>query len=163
MTKKILYYLFIFLYLSYISLIVIFSANFGIINSYTNISNSMGPLIEVGSVVVVKSQDSYQVGDIISYYARINDQVTVVTHRITAIGGNVYITKGDANNISDRELVRPRLIVGKVIKIIPHLGYLLNFAKSSSGKIISIILPAVFILIIELRKIYRNLKLNEKD
>ncbi len=157
MTKKILYSLFIFLYLSYISLIVIFSANFGIINSFTNISNSMGPLIEVGSVVVVKSQASYEVGDIISYYAKIDDEVAVVTHRITAIGGNVYVTKGDANNLEDRELVRPRLIIGKVIKIIPHLGFVLDFAKNQSGKIISIILPALFIIIIELRRIYRNL------
>ncbi len=106
MLKKIL----ISLYLFYLAIIIVFSANFGIINSYTNISHSMGPLIELGSVVVVSSQESYQVGDIISYYARIDDQVAVVTHRITAIGGNVYITKGDANNLTDRELVRPRLI-----------------------------------------------------
>ncbi len=163
MTKKILYFLFIFLYLSYIGLIVVFSANFGIINSFTNVSNSMGPLIEIGSVVVVNGQDSYKVGDIISYYAKIGDEVAVVTHRITAIGGNVYVTKGDANNISDRELVRPRLIVGKVINIIPHLGYLLDFAKSQSGKIISIILPAMFIIIIELRRIYDHFSSGQSD
>lgn len=117
----------------------------------------MSPLIELGSVVVVKSQPSYQIGDVISYYAKIDDEVAIVTHRILDIGGNVYITKGDANALEDRELVRPRLIIGKVIYIIPYLGYLLDFAKSQSGKIISIIFPALLIVIIELRKIYRYL------
>lgn len=163
MLKKIFYKLFIALYLIYISIIIVFSANFGIINSYTNISYSMGPLIDLGSVVVVSPQDSYQVGDIISYYAKIDEEVAVVTHRITAIGGNVYVTKGDANNLEDRELVRPRLIIGKVVRIIPHLGYLLDFAKSPLGKSLSIVLPAIIIIMIELKSVSRNLKLNEKD
>lgn len=157
MFKKISYKLLISLYLIYIAIIIVFSSNFGIINSYTNISHSMSPLIELGSVVVVKSQPSYQIGDVISYYAKIDDEVAIVTHRILDIGGNVYITKGDANALEDRELVRPRLIIGKVIYIIPYLGYLLDFAKSQSGKIISIIFPALLIVIIELRKIYRYL------
>ena len=157
MNKKIFYQIFIALYLAYISLIIVFSANFGIINSYTNISHSMGPLIEVGSVVVVKSQANYQIGDIISYYAKIDNGISVVTHRITALGGNVYVTKGDANNLADRELVMPRLIVGKVIKIIPYLGYILNFTKSPLGKSFSIILPALIIILVELKNIYRKI------
>jgi signal peptidase I len=157
-----LYYFLVLIYLLYIFIIVIFSNNFGIITSYANISESMGSAIPLGSVVVVKSFSSYQVGDIISYYAQVSEETAIVTHRITAIGGNVYLTKGDANMLADRELVRPRLIIGKVILTIPYLGYFLNFSKSLLGVIFSIIGPALVIISLELMKILSYLKLSKK-
>jgi signal peptidase I len=163
MINKTFYKIFIALYLIYIGGIIIFSNNFGVINSYTNISYSMAPLINLGSVVIVRSQESYQIGDVISYYAQINNELVIVTHRITEVSGNVYVTKGDANSLEDRELVRPRLIIGKVINIIPELGYVFHFAKSPLGKSLTIIAPAMVIIGIELKNLYRNLRINRRD
>jgi signal peptidase I len=157
------YYFLISVYLFYILIIIIFSNNFGILTSYTNISKSMGSAIPLGSVVVVRSFPAYQVDDIISYYAQVNEQETVVTHRITAIGGNVYLTKGDANMLADRELVRPRLIIGKVILTIPYLGYILYLSKSTLGVIFTILSPALIIIFLEAMKILSYLKWYKRD
>lgn len=156
------YYSLVYFYLFFIIVIVVFSSNFGIITSFANISKSMGEVIPLGSVVITKSYPSYEVGDVISYYANINDEETIVTHRITAIGGNVYVTKGDANILEDRDLVRPRLIIGKVVSVIPYLGYFLHFSKTIVGTILFIIGPALLIIFLELTKTIPYLKSRPK-
>lgn len=112
----------------------------------------MNPSINEGSITIVKRMDGYEVGDIISYYAQINDQEEIITHRIVQIGGNVYVTKGDANLGFDKPIILPRLIIGKVIMIIPYLGYIISFVKSTLGLWISIIVPAILIIYVELIK-----------
>ena len=114
--------------------------------------------IDTGSIILVKKYNSYNPGDIISYYAQIDGKEQIVTHRVLRLGGNVYVTKGDANDAVDREIVVPRLVIGKVVLIIPYLGYIITFAKSQVGVIISIIIPAVIIVVIELTKIFKELK-----
>jgi signal peptidase len=98
---------------------------------------------------VVKKSPEYNVGDIISYYAKINGKEEIVTHRIFRIGGNVYLTKGDANQALDEEKIVPRLIIGKVVLVIPYLGYLIGFAKTKIGLWLLIVLPALFIILSE--------------
>ncbi|MCL4374911.1 signal peptidase I [Patescibacteria group bacterium] len=120
---------------------------------FTIRSNSMNPVLNTGSLIMVKNQPFYQANDIISYYAKVNGRETIITHRIWRIGGNVYITKGDANQAIDREIVVPRLVIGKVILIIPIIGYLAAFIKSAPGSFIFITLPAAVFVTIELIKI----------
>lgn len=119
----------------------------------------MSPLIDTGSVTIVKKDSTYEPGDIISFYDSENKKEEVVTHRIVSIGGNVYVTRGDANEVVDQKIVAPRLVIGKVIFIIPYLGHVITYAKSSQGLILTIILPAILIILVELWKIirvYRN-------
>ena len=151
------YYVLIGIYLAYILIIVLFSANwFDQVRSFTNISDSMSPAINTGSVTVVQKFPSYSVGDAIAYYSQNEGGgEEIVTHRVTGIGGNVYTTKGDANQVEDREIVRPRLIIGKVVWIVPYLGYLIRFAKSVLGTWLTIILPAVLLIAAELAKVIR--------
>lgn len=120
-------------------------------NIYTNISTSMEPSIERGDLTIVKRQDmhTYEVGDIVSYYAQINGNTEVITHRIHRIGGNVYITKGDNNDAADNEYLRPRLIIGKVVAVIPYLGYWVMLLKSIAGRLFFILLPMVLIILTE--------------
>lgn len=120
----------------------------------------MNPIINTGSVVMVRNLSTYIPGDIISYYAEIDGKEEIVTHRILRDGGNVYVTKGDANITFDREVVRPRLIIGKVMLIIPYIGYYIGFAKGPIGVWLLILLPAVLIITIEFYKIY--IELNKK-
>lgn len=145
---------FILVYLIFIFIVVIFSADiFGPIRVFTNKSNSMNPAIDKGSITIVRDFGSYEVGDAISYYAQIDGAEEIITHRITGIGGNVYTTKGDANVVEDRELVKERLIIGKVVFVIPYLGYMITFVKGAIGMWLTIILPAVFIIASEFFRI----------
>jgi len=118
----------------------------------------MNPSINTGNITIVKKMDGYEVGDIVSYYAKINEKEEIITHRITQIGGNVYVTKGDNNLAIDPPIILPRLIIGKVVLIIPYLGYIVSFAKSAFGLWLTIIIPAALIILIELFKIDKILK-----
>lgn len=153
------YYAFVLFYLTFTFIVTIFSLHlFGDLHSFTNKSNSMNPSINTGSITIVRKMDNYEVGDIISYYVQINNKEEIITHRIMRIGGNVYITKGDANLGIDPPIVLPRLIIGRVILIIPYLGYVVSFAKSASGLWLTIIIPATLIIFMELSKVARALK-----
>jgi len=79
------------------------------------------------------------------------------------IGGNVYTTKGDANEVADRELVKPRLVIGKVVTIIPYLGHFIRFAKSLFGNWLLIILPALVVIASEIARIVMELERNKRE
>lgn len=152
--RKIYYFLIIF-YLFFVSAIIIVSRENlpGGFRFFTNRFISMRPLINSGSLTVVKKQPYYIEGDIITYYAQSNNKEEIVTHRIYRIGGNVYLTKGDNNVAVDEYKVLPRLIIGQVIAIIPNVGYIFSFAKSPIGVILLIIFPAVLFIGCEVIKV----------
>lgn len=153
------YHCLVWVYLIFISVVIIFSVDiFSPFHSFTNISDSMNPVIDRGSLTIVKRSTSYKVGEAIAYHALLDGREEIVTHRIMDIGGNVYTTKGDANAVADRELVKPRLIIGKVTYIIPYLGYLITFTKSLLGNLLLIILPAALIIGSELTRIILTLE-----
>lgn len=126
---------------------------------FTNKKTSMLPLISPNSLTVTKPFAYYNVGDIISYYQQVEGREVIVTHRIAQMGGNVYITKGDYNEAIDSEVVRPRLVIGKVILIIPWLGMIFSLVKSPWGTALFIWLPAVIIISGEVYRI-KNLIAN---
>ena len=104
------------------------------IKTYVIISGSMEPNINIGDIVIAKSiknkEESIKVGDIISYRKGQN----VITHRITNIekdeNGILRIaTKGDNNNTEDSERILINNIEGKVITIIPKIGYITLILK----------------------------------
>jgi len=125
---------------------------------FTNRFVSMKPLINSGSLTVVKKKPFYNRGDMITYYALINGRQEIITHRIYRIGGNVYLTKGDNNAAIDGYKVLPRLVIGKVVAIIPNLGYVFSFAKSPLGVVLTIIGPALLLCGTEIIKIINYLK-----
>lgn len=152
------YYALVIFYVIFAFLAALLSSSFFGLRVFTNKSQSMNPTIDTGSIIVVKKFNEYDVGDIISYYAQNNGQEEIITHRIFRIGGNVYLTKGDANQATDEYKIVPRLIIGKVILIIPHLGYLIAFAKTGVGVWLLIIFPGALIIFIEVVKIFLLLK-----
>lgn len=74
-------------------------------------SGSMEPELMIGDVIIIKQDDDYNVGDIITF----NDNNSLVTHRIVKKDGSQFVTKGDNNNTQDREIVNYTDIQGKVI------------------------------------------------
>lgn len=81
------------------------------------VSNSMAPTIEKGDAIIVSLKSDIKTGDIITY-RRDN---SFITHRVQKIQDDLYLTRGDANNVGDSP-VNKNLVVGKVIKNIKGLG-----------------------------------------
>jgi len=127
-------------------------------------SGSMEPTVKTGSVVLIKNQDTYSVGDIITFVGGGGDSTT---HRVTKTnivsGKEVFNTKGDANQAEDRETVSIDNILGKTVFTVPYLGYLVSFTKTQKGFIFLIVVPAVIIIFSEILNIKKQiLELVEK-
>lgn len=91
----------------------------------TVLSGSMEPGIPIGSMIVIRQQDSYAPGDVITYR---NEKNEAITHRIETIGGGVVTTRGDANNMADPEFPEDQ-IIGKLYMCIPSLGAVMIFLR----------------------------------
>ena len=84
-------------------------------------TGSMEPNISMGELIIVKENNKYNIGDIITYY----DGNVFVTHRVINKYKNLYLTKGDMNNELDEE-VKKENIIGKVIFHSKLLGILIT-------------------------------------
>jgi signal peptidase len=145
-------------YIFFCLIITLISLNlFAGFKIFINKSGSMEPVIKAGSLIVVKRDDIYLPGDIISFYAKDKDKEEIVTHRIVRLGGNVYITKGDANQAIDK-YVLPRLVIGKVVLIFPYWGTFFTLVKTKIGASLFILLPAAILIGIETLKIIEILR-----
>ncbi len=122
--------------------------------SYLVQSGSMEPTIMTGDIVVVHQQSEYLKNDVVTFF---NSEGRIVTHRIISDSkeaeNTVYATKGDANRSSDNDMVTSDKIIGKVILVIPKLGYFVAFSKSLPGLFILIFVPAFTLILDELLKL----------
>lgn len=122
-------------------------------------SGSMEPAIKTGSIVVIKPEENYQKGDVITFKDPEKPKITV-THRILEVkndsGSITYTTKGDANKTSDMSKVGKNQVLGKEVLSVPRVGYLIDFAKTREGLIILVIIPAVIIVYSEILSIKRE-------
>jgi signal peptidase I len=127
-------------------------------------SGSMEPAIRVGSLVLVQPKHEYHIGDVIT--ARVEqtvaDESLTVTHRIIDVeeidGAIAYTTQGDANNTPDADKRPHNSVIGKVTFSIPYLGYPIAYAKTQTGFIILIVIPATIIVYNELATIRKEIK-----
>jgi signal peptidase I len=113
------------------------------------VTGSMEPVIAPGDMVIIHEQDTYEVDDIVIYKAD-----NYIAHRIIAVTENGFITKGDANNVEDDEILREQ-VVGKVIRIIPKIGVVVGFLKSPFGILVTVI---GVLALIEVPEMIRRLK-----
>lgn len=124
-------------------------------------SGSMAPTLPMGSALVVRATDTYNVDDIVTFQRYGDAEAT--THRIVDSTpdedeGVMFTMQGDANNVTDQRPVAPREIVGKVEFHIPYLGFVLDFIRQPLGFIIIIGLPALWIFYEQISKIVREVK-----
>jgi len=122
-------------------------------------TGSMEPAIPVGSVVVIKpvNPETLKVGDIICFKVE-TEYPKTVTHRIIGITSQGFITKGDANEDPDQWIVKKDNVVGRVVAVIPLIGYLTYFVRTPVGFILLIVIPATIMIIMEIRNIVKELK-----
>lgn len=138
-------------------------------------SGSMTPTIDVGSIVVVHPSEKfispiastpmYNKGDIIAFRSEKNSK-TIITHRVIGFetkGNDIfYKTKGDANKSIDGWVVREKNILGKTYFVLPQVGNLLAFAKSGLGFPLLIVMPAIFVVLLEIYNIAKEIRKNMK-
>lgn len=112
----------------------------------TVLSNSMNPTFQTGDLVVVKSLAASEVqrDDIITYKAT---DTPYITHRVQDVVNEkeqpMFVTKGDNNNVADKEAVTSEHLVGKVLFHIPYVGYIANFIGSKNGFFLLVLLPLI--------------------
>ena len=75
-------------------------------------SDSMKPVLKKGDYILIRKQNNYEVGDIITY---IIEENCLVTHRIIEKYENVFITKGDNNNVKDSREITIEKVLGKLV------------------------------------------------
>lgn len=126
----------------------------------TVLSGSMEPALPTGSILVNRpvSFNEIHVGDIITFTD--SARSSFITHRVIAIdrlNGPVFTTKGDANTVEDPFAVPAENVVGKVVVQIPFLGYILNFMQTPLGIILTLVIPGVLVIGLELREIWDSI------
>ena len=92
--------------------------------------------IEINDFVIVRADNSYAIGDVITFYD--SDFGGYITHRVIGTYDGGYITHGDAND--DNSLERPSYesVVGKVVFVIKGVGSVINFINSPAGLLVVI-------------------------
>lgn len=124
-------------------------------------SGSMEPSIKTGSIVVIKPEAQYKIGDVVTFGKDTKIDIPT-THRIVsnrAVDGVImFTTKGDANNATDPAEIRQSDIHGKVLFDVPYFGYLIDFARKPIGFAVLIILPALIVIYDEGMNIWKEVK-----
>ena len=125
------------------------------------LSGSMEPEILTGDLAILKTTDPAQLklNDIIAY----KEGATLVTHRIVELINNggepSFITRGDANNASDRNPVAYSQVEGVYIYRIAGLGRLAMFMQTPFGILVFVGVPlCCFILYDIIRRRHANQK-----
>ena len=123
---------------------------------YSVMSGSMVPKVPVGSLIYVQEVDytTLRPREIITF--RLNDK-TICTHRIVRVNqedGYSFSTKGDANDDEDGEPVPAEAVIGKVVAILPLVGYVAFFIQHPQGRYIAIAVGAILLLLVFLPELF---------
>ena len=117
------------------------------IGSSVVLTGSMEPALSVNDLVIVKAlpPEEYKIDDIVVY----QDQYSLVIHRIVVINGDLVVTQGDANDVTD-DPINLSQIKGKMIARVPFVGIIVNGIKTLPG-VILILLVAGFLFYLSVR------------
>lgn len=119
-------------------------------------SGSMEPTIPVGSIVIIKkvNPEDVKVGDVIAFRTGESRVIHRVIEKVES--GSFYLrTKGDANEDPDPWILKPKDVCGALLLTIPYYGYLLHFAGTPIGFALFILVPAIILIVNEVRNILK--------
>lgn len=149
----------------FISFLLFFlSHGFGGVHFFTVKSESMEPLLKRGYLIQTTQKETYEINEVITYF-RDTKENPFVTHRIIDINKSTtedgkteikYQTKGDNNVLADTDLVSHKNVIGTLSAKTPYAGYFIDFAKSTVGYYLLIVIPGILIIINEGLKIKKN-------
>lgn len=131
----------------------------GNFRAYSVLTGSMEPKIPTGSLIITKAimdVSDIKQGDVITFIQP-GYENKYITHRVERIEKSemftLFRTKGDANPVDDGWLISYGAIQGNYQVGVPYLGYLLEFLKSPIGIALFIVLPALYLIGLELKNI----------
>ena len=105
-------------------------------------TGSMEPYMMTNSIAIAKKIDSIEdisVGDVVTYHITGSDNNLLrITHRITAIEGDLIYTKGDNNNVSDGFPLKIDNIKSKVVMVINETAWIAAKWETPTGKVMLI-------------------------
>lgn len=144
------------------ALFIFFPGLVGADEAHVLLTGSMAPHLRSGDVVFLDSFDSNsdqaRIGDLIAYRTK-EPQGVLVLHRIVLVrtehGQIFYETKGDANPTPDPNLVEKKSVVGTYAFHLPYYGIFLLFARTPTGILLFVVMPALVSIGIELMRLRR--------
>jgi signal peptidase len=132
----------------------------GAVKIFTVRSGSMEPAVHTGSLILVWPAAEYSVGDIITI--RSDEDKKTITHRVIEMKksetGDVFVTKGDANEERDQEEIRSSAIIGKMFLSIPYFGYPVAYAQTKQGFLSLVVIPAALVILGESVTIFQEMR-----
>lgn len=124
---------------------------FGLV-PYGIVSGSMEPTIPVGSLAFVDVGDrSPKVRDVVAF--RAGGQV--VTHRVVDVSLDGYVTKGDANETRDPNVLQGSQVLGVYRTHVPVLGFLFLSVPVKAAWVVLLVLAAILPPVME-RKVCKS-------
>lgn len=125
---------------------------------YRIASGSMEPNLKVGDFIIIKKQNEYDTGDIVTYVDKEN---YFVTHRITMMNGDEITTKGDANNTIDAPITKQQ-IIGKVVCKIHSLNFISYLLTRIEMWILVLVIGVITIIVFSKQKEDIKIKIKER-
>ena len=143
-----------------INLILSFDENTHIFGIYmfNIVSESMEPTFYKDDLVIVKrcKMQELKKGDIITF----KQDDRTISHRMIAItqenGEFKFITKGDNNDILDKETVEMKDVYGKVLFSVKKIGKFIHYIQNARGLINIVIFIIIIYVLISLRDNQKN-------
>jgi signal peptidase I len=127
----------------------------------TVMSGSMEPTIKTGDVLVAREISPLDArrGDVVSF--RDPDRGgLLVTHRVRSMSRSgdkvAFVTKGDANNSSERWRVGTNDRISRTMYRIPAVGRVLAFSHTRQGILMLVLLPLLALGTLEIASIWRS-------
>lgn len=166
---NILYYISLCIIFVIIAVTLLSSNKIGIpYKIFTVESGSMKPTLKVGDLIVTKNQNSYAIGDVVTFDGG-SDQGKriIITHRIVGEEDiqnmKFYTTKGDFNSVADINKISRDSIIGVYVFKVPLIGHVISFARTVFGFIILLVIPSTLIIYEEAKKINGEWKRKKKN
>jgi signal peptidase len=126
--------------------------------TYVVRSGSMTPAIRTGDVVAVRAipPTAARVGDIVTF----DNHGKLTSHRVRSVvrrGDKLaFTTQGDANTGQEHWRVAANGRIGRVVDRVPMLGFVVVRVRSPLGQLGLIVLPALLLGILVLRRIWSS-------
>ncbi len=136
------------------------------------LTDSMYPEFSGGDLIISKTVDAedVKVGDVIAFFDPAGNGTSIVTHRVIEIttedGKLSFLTKGDANNVSDSVPATEDDLVGMYTGIhIPGAGNIAMFMQTTTGLIVCVVLPLLLLIGYDVirKKLYDRKHQGDKD
>ena len=122
------------------------------------ISGSMRPAIDPGDLLIIRQEEAYQPGDVVTF----TEGESLVTHRLLEVNGDTALTRGDANNTDDAPVSLSR-IQGRMVLRVPAIGSLVLYLRSSQGTLALTALLVLLVLVPLIIRGGRGHQNNEKE